>query len=130
VQVTLDTTTNAVAAGDACYSSANGVVNEAIADGVVVNTARALGISVGATANKVSVAGLITCNFEGSLSPVLAVGQPVYLSTTSAGKLTNAWATVTGTVNAEVGIVTAVTTPAGGALAAQVLWQPKTIIVL
>jgi hypothetical protein len=133
VQVTLDTTTNSVAAGDACYSSANGVpgvVNEAIADGVVVNTARALGISVGATANKVSVAGLITCNFEGSLSPVLAVGQPVYLSTTSAGKLTNAWATLTGTVNAEVGIVTAVTTPAGGALAAQVLWQPKTIVVL
>ena len=130
VQVSLNTTTNAVAAGDACYSSANGVVNEAIADGVVVNTARALGISVGATADKVSVAGLITCNFEGSLSPVLAVGQPVYLSTTSAGKLTNAWATVTGTVNAEVGIVTAVTTPAGGALAAQVLWQPKTIVVL
>ena len=133
VQVTLDTTTNSVAAGDACYSSANGVpgvVNEAIADGVVVNTARALGISVGATADKVSVAGLITCNFETSLSPVLAVGQPVYLSTSSAGKLTNAWATVTGTVNAEVGIVTSVTTPAGGALAAQVLWQPKTIIVL
>lgn len=133
VQVTLDTTTNSVAAGDACYSSANGVpgvVNEAIADGVVVNTARALGISVGATADKVSVAGLITCNFETSLSPVLAVGQPVYLSTTSAGKLTNAWATVTGTVNAEVGIVTSVTTPAGGALAAQVLWQPKTIVVL
>ena len=130
VQVSLNTTTNAVAAGDACYSSANGVVNEAIADGVVVNTARALGISVGATADKVSVAGLITCNFETSLSPVLAVGQPVYLSTTSAGKLTNAWALVTGTVNAEVGIVTAVTTPAGGALAAQVLWQPKTIVVL
>lgn len=130
VQVSLNTTTNAVAAGDACYSSANGVVNEAIADGVVVNTARALGISVGATADKVSVAGLITCNFETSLSPVLAVGQPVYLSTSSAGKLTNAWATVTGTVNAEVGIVTAVTTPAGGALAAQVLWQPKTIVVL
>ena len=133
VQVTLDTTTNSVAAGDACYSSANGVpgvVNEAIADGVVVNTARALGISVGATADKVSVAGLITCNFETSLSPVLAVGQPVYLSTSSAGKLTNAWATVTGTVNAEVGIVTSVTTPAGGALAAQVLWQPKTIVVL
>jgi hypothetical protein len=130
VQVSLNTTTNAVAAGDACYASANGVVNEAIADGVVVNTARALGISVGATADKVSVAGLITCNFEGSLSPVLAVGQPVYLSTTSAGKLTNAWATVTGTVNAEVGIVTSVTTPAGGALAAQVLWQPKPIVVL
>jgi len=133
VQVTLDTTTNAVAAGDACYSSANGVpgvVDEAIADGVVVNTARALGISVGATANKVSVAGLITCNFDTSLSPVLAVGQPVYLSTTSAGKLTNAWPVTPGLVNAEVGIVTAVTTPAGGALAAQVLWQPKAIIVL
>lgn len=131
VQVTLDTTTNSVAAGDACYASANpGVVNEANADGVVVNTARALGISVGATANKVSVAGLITCNFDTSLSPVLAVGQPVYLSTTSAGKLTNAWPVTPGLVNAEVGIVTAVTTPAGGALAAQVLWQPKPIIVL
>jgi hypothetical protein len=129
--VPLNTTTNAVAAGDACYASANpGVVDEAIADGVVVNTARALGISAGALTNKVIVSGLITCNFEGSLSPVLAVGQPVYLSVTTAGKLTNAWATVTGTVNAEVGIVTAVTTPAGGALAAQVLWQPKTIVVL
>jgi hypothetical protein len=73
---------------------------------------------------------LITCNFDTSLSPVLAVGQPVYLSTTSAGKLTNAWPVTSGAVNAEVGIVTAVTTPAGGALAAQVLWQPKPIIVL
>jgi hypothetical protein len=126
--VALNTSTNSVAQGDACYVSAAGTVDEAIADGTLVKTARVAGIA-SATANRVSVLGIVEdCNFEGSLT--LAVGDAVFLSATSAGKLTNVSPSAGPSIIAEIGIITAVNTVGGGAAAADVLWQPKSIIIL
>ena len=126
--VALNTATNSVAQGDACYVSAAGTANEAIADGTDVKTARVAGIA-SATSNRVSVLGIVEdCNFEGSLT--LAVGDAVFLSATSAGKLTNVSPSAGPSVIAEIGIITTVNTVGGGAAAADVLWQPKSIIIL
>ena len=54
----------------------------------------------------------------------------VFLSATSAGKLTNVSPSAGPSIIAEIGIITAVNTVGGGAAAADVLWQPKSIIIL
>jgi hypothetical protein len=114
--------TTAVSQGDAVI--VDGTAAIATADA----SARVAGM-VSATANKVSVLGIIEdCNFEGSLT--LAVGEAVYLSASSAGKLTNVAPSASGEVVAELGIIVTVNAAGGGAAAADVLWQPKSIVVL
>ena len=116
--------TTAVAQGDAV------TVAGAAALATAAASARVAGM-VSATANKVSVLGIVEdCNFEGSLT--LAVGEAVYLSASSAGKLTNVAPSglVPGQIVAELGIIVIVNTAGGGAAAADVLWQPKSIVVL
>ena len=114
--------TTAVPQGDAV------TVAGAAAVATSTSSARVAGM-VSATANKVSVLGIIAdCNFEGSLT--LAVGEAVYLSASSAGKLTNVPPSGSGEVVAELGIIAAVNTAGGGAAAASVLWQPKSIVII
>jgi hypothetical protein len=114
--------TTAVAQGDAVTVAGAAAIATAAA------SARVAGM-VSATANKVSVLGIIEdCNFEGSLT--LAAGEAVYLSAASAGKLTNVAPSASGEVVAELGIIVTVNAAGGGAAAADVLWQPKSIVVL
>ncbi len=114
--------TTAVSQGDAV------TVAGAAAIATAASTSRVAGI-VSATANKVSVLGIVEdCNFDGSLT--LAVGDAVYLSAANAGKLTNVAPSASGEVVAELGIIAVVNTVGGGAAAADVLWQPKSIVIL
>jgi len=114
--------TTAVSQGDAVTVAGVAAIATAAA------SSRVAGM-VSATANKVSVLGIIEdCNFEGSLT--LAAGEAVYLSASSAGKLTNVAPSASGEVVAELGIIVIVNTAGGGAAAADVLWQPKSIVVL
>jgi hypothetical protein len=114
--------TTAVSQGDAVIVDGTAAIATAAA------SARVAGM-VSATANKVSVLGIIEdCNFEGSLT--IAVGEAVYLSASSAGKLTNVAPSASGEVVAELGIIVTVNAAGGGAAAADVLWQPKSIVVL
>ena len=114
--------TTAVSQGDAITVAGAAAIATAAA------SARVAGM-VSATANKVSVLGIIEdCNFEGGLT--LAIGEAVYLSASSAGKLTNVAPSASGEVVAELGIIAIVNAAGGGAAAADVLWQPKSIVVL
>ena len=127
--------------GDTCYFSANDVVTATSAAYDVADTrrrkARFAGIikSISADATQelqsaeIQTQGVsLAVNFEEGLS--LVAGDPVYLSNTSAGKLTN---DVSGFAEnetvAEVGIIVSVATPTGGGAAASILIQPKAIVV-
>jgi len=127
----IDLTTTGLTAGDVAYVASNDTAGAAIA--TATSTARCAGfVSVvgGAGTGKVQVGNVYAgANFITGLTG-LAAGQPVYLSKT-AGKLTNdVSAFTTGDVVAEVGITTSVSSATGGAAAASVLWQPKSITVL
>ena len=127
----IDLTTTGLTAGDVAYVSANDTASAAIATAAA--TARCAGlVSVvgGAGVGKVQVGNVYAAaNFISGLT-ALSAGQPVFLSKTL-GKLTNdVSAFVSGDVVAEVGIVTKSITGTGGDGAADVLWQPKSIVVL
>jgi hypothetical protein len=127
----IDLTTTGLTAGDVAYVSSNDTASAAIATAAA--TARCAGlVSVvgGAGVGKVQVGNVYAAaNFIAGLT-ALSAGQPVFLSKTL-GKLTNdVSAFVSGDVVAEVGIVTKSISGTGGNGAADVLWQPKSIVVL
>lgn len=121
--------TTGLTAGDVCYASSNNTGSAAIATAAA--TSRVLGVvaTVGASGS-IQATGIFTgANFITGLTG-LAAGQPVFLAKT-AGKLTNdVSAFVSGDVVAEIGIAVNVTSGTGGAAAADILIQPKSIVQL
>lgn len=125
---TVPLTTTGLTAGDVCYASSTNTGGAAVA--TAASTSRVLGfVSTVGAPGTIQVTGIYSgANFITVVG--LAVGQPVFLSKTS-GKLTNDVSTfTTGDVVAEIGIVLAVASGTGGAAAADVLIQPKSIVVL
>jgi hypothetical protein len=96
----------------------------AIATTASAGTARVAGI-VKAT-DSVKVLGTQTCIVESGRAGLITQGEPVYLSASEPGKVTDLAPSGSGEVVAELGIATA----ADGSGLVSVLWQPKAIVVL
>jgi hypothetical protein len=134
--VQINFNTNAVSEGDVAYVSGALTASPASAEGGSnVAYARALGICTDqAVAGKIAVAGVVeNCNFmtaaqQGGLG--LELGAPVFLSADFPGKMTTVAPTADGDVVAELGIIVQLNSIMGGAAAASVLWQPKSIVVI
>ena len=129
--VQINYNTAAVAVGDIARVGA-GLMTAASASaegGANVDYARALGVvTVSNASGKIAVSGVVqNCNF---VSGGLTLGGPAFLSPDTAGKLTATAPTAEGDVIAEVGIIVKINSIVGGAGAADVLWQPKSIVVI
>ena len=96
----------------------------AIATTAVTGTARVAGI-VKAT-DSVKVLGIQTCIVESGRAGLITQGEPVYLSASEPGKVTDLAPKELGEIVAELGIATA----ADDSGVVTVLWQPKSIVVL
>jgi hypothetical protein len=96
----------------------------AAAQATSASAARVAGI-VAAT-DSVKVLGIVTCLVEAARAGQISAGDPVYLSASEAGKVTDVAPSTPTQVIAEMGIATA----ADGSGTVTVLWQPKSIIVL
>lgn len=96
----------------------------AIATTAAAGTARVAGI-VKAT-DSVKVLGIQNCIVESGRAGLITQGEPVYLSASEPGKVTDLAPSTSGEVVAELGIATA----ADVSGLVTVLWQPKSIVVL
>lgn len=106
--------------------AANTAVTVAGAAAIATSEANARVAGIVAATNSVKVLGIVTCIVEAARAGQISAGEPVYLSASEAGKVTDVAPSTATQVVAELGIATA----ADSSGTVTVLWQPKSIVVL
>ena len=104
----------------------NTAVTVAGAAAIATSAANARVAGIVTATDTVQVLGIVTCLVEAGRSGQIAQGEPVYLSASEAGKVTDVAPSTATQVVAELGIATA----ADSSGTVTVLWQPKSITVL